>query len=262
MLYSAPQRIKEIVNYILTKSYNQQTKDKTFNAMFAVSSIDDAMLYYKEFQKQMQELPENQKLKLATIFSYAQNEAEPEEENNEDVSQLDKTKRDFLEDAIKDYNHIYSTDFNTNAEKFQNYYKDVSKNVKDKKVDLLLVVSMFLTGFDAPCLNTLFVDKDWKHHSLLQAFSRTNRILNSVKDHGNIVSFRDIEQQLNDAIVMFGQNQDAKNIILIHTFEEYYSKGYQDNNGNEKQSYIEIVEKLKSINPDEIRTFNQEKEFI
>ena len=120
---------------------------------------------------------------------------------------------------------------------------------------------MFLTGFDAPCLNTLFVDKDLKHHSLLQAFSRTNRILNAVKNHGNIVSFRDIEQQVNDAIALFGQNQDAKNIILIHTFEEYYSKGYTEQD-KQKSSYLEIVEKLKSINPDEIKTATEEKEFI
>lgn len=261
LLYSSPERIKEIVKYILEKAYNQQTKDKTFNAMFAVSSIDDAMLYYTEFQKQMKKLPEGQKLKLATIFSYAQNEAEPEEENNEDVSQLDKTKRDFLEDAIKDYNNIYKTNYNTGSS-FQNYYKDVSKNVKDKKLDLLLVVNMFLTGFDAPCLNTLFLDKDLKHHSLLQAFSRTNRILNSIKSHGNIVSFRDIEQQVNEAMTMFGNKESASDVILIHTFEEYYNKGYKDNNGNEKQSYIEIVEKLKSINIDEITTPKAEKEFI
>jgi len=261
LLYSSHERIKEVVKYILEKAYNQQTKDKKFNAMFAVSTIDDAMLYYKEFQKQMKELPEGQKLKLATIFSYAQNEAEPEEENNEDASKLDKTKRDFLEDAIKDYNNIYKTNYNIGSS-FQDYYKDVSKNVKDKKLDLLLVVNMFLTGFDAPCLNTLFLDKDLKHHSLLQAFSRTNRILNSVKDHVNIVSFRDIEPQVNESITMFGNKEGAGDVILIHTFEEYYNKGYQDNNGNEKQSYIEIVEKLKSINPDEIRTSKQEKEFI
>ena len=261
LLYSSPERIKEVVKYILENAYNQQTKDKTFNAMFAVSSIDDAMLYYKEFQKQMKELPENQKLKLATIFSYAQNEAEPEEENNEDASQLDKTKRDFLEDAIKDYNEIYKTNYNAGSS-FQDYYKDVSKNVKDKRLDLLLVVNMFLTGFDAPCLNTLFVDKDLKHHSLLQAFSRTNRILNAVKNHGNIVSFRDIEPQVNEAMTMFGNKEGAGDVILIHTFEEYYNKGYQDNNGNEKPSYVEIVEKLKSINPDEIKTSKQEKEFI
>ncbi|MBR1428710.1 MAG: type I restriction endonuclease subunit R [Rickettsiales bacterium] len=261
LLYSSHERIKEVVKYILENAYNQQTINKTFNAMFAVSSIDDAMLYYTEFQKQMAELPENQKLKLATIFSYAQNEAEPEEENNEDVSQLDKTKRDFLEDAIKDYNEIYKTNYNTGSS-FQDYYKDVSKNVKDKKLDLLLVVNMFLTGFDAPCLNTLFVDKDLKHHSLLQAFSRTNRILNAVKNHGNIVSFRDIEPQVNEAMTMFGNKEGAGDVILIHTFEEYYNKGYQDNNGNEKPSYFEIVEKLKEINVDEITTPKEEKEFI
>ena len=262
MLYASPERIKEVVKYILEKAYNQQTKNKTFNAMFTVSSIDDTMSYYTEFQKQMAELPESQKLKLATIFSYAQNEAEPDEENNEDVNQLDESKRDFLENAIKDYNKIYNTNFNTSADKFQNYYKDVSRKVKDKQLDLLLVVNMFLTGFDAPCLNTLFIDKDLKHHSLLQAFSRTNRILNAVKDHGNIVSFRDIEPQVNEAITMFGNKEGASEVILIHTFEEYYNKGYKDNNGRQKPSYIEIVEKLKSINPDKIITPKQEKEFI
>ena len=274
MLYSSPDRIKEIVKYILQKEYNIQTHNKDFNAMFAVSSIDDAIMYYKEFQKQMQDLPENKKLKIATIFSYAQNEAEPEEENNEDVNQLDSTKKDFLESAISDYNKIFKTSFNTTSEKFQNYYKDVSSRVKGEKdeikmtkneqIDLLIVVNMFLTGFDAPCLNTLFIDKELKHHSLMQAFSRTNRILNSAKEYGNIVSFRDIEQQLNEAIAMFGRKDctEAGNIILIHTFEEYYSKGYKDINGNIKPSYIEILTKLKMINPDNIFTQQQEKDFI
>jgi len=169
-----------------------------------------AKLYYTEFQKQLIDLPSDQKLKIATIFSYSPNEEESDgttDENSEDTTGLDATSRDFLENAIVDYNAMFGTSYDTSADKFQNYYKDVSQRVKDREIDVLIVVNMFLTGFDATTLNTLWVDKNLQSHGLIQAFSRTNRILNSIKTFGNIVCFRNLEKKVNDAISLFGDKQ-------------------------------------------------------
>lgn len=236
---SAPSRISNIVSYI-REHFDQKTKRNSFyslndrrlsgfNSIFAVSSIDMAKLYYIEFQKQMKDLPSDQKLKIATIFSYAANEEEPDgtlDENPEDTTRLDTTSREFLENAIKDYNKMFGTSYDTSADKFQNYYKDVSQKVKNKEIDLLIVVNMFLTGFDATTLNTLWVDKNLRLHGLLQAYSRTNRILNSVKTFGNIICFRNLEKRTNEAISLFG-DKEARGIVLLKTFEEYYN-GYED----------------------------------
>lgn len=168
-----------------------------FNSIFAVSSVNMAKLYYQEFKKQMDEDP-TKKLRIATIYSYGVNEEETDgildEENPEDTSALDQNSRDFLEGAIKDYNELFHTNYSTDGDKFQNYYKDVSLRMKNKELDLLIVVNMFLTGFDATTLNTLWVDKNLKMHGLIQAFSRTNRILNSIKTFGNIVCFRNLQK--------------------------------------------------------------------
>lgn len=189
-----------------------------------------AKLYYTEFQKQLKDLPSDQKLKIATIFSYAANEEEPDgtiDESSEDTTGLDGSSRDFLEAAIKNYNDTFGTSYDTSADKFQNYYKDVSQRVKDREIDILIVVNMFLTGFDATTLNTLWIDKNLQSHGLVQAFSRTNRILNSVKTHGNIVCFRNLEKKTNEAISLFG-DKEASGIVLLKTFDEYY-KGYTAN---------------------------------
>ncbi len=189
-----------------------------------------AKLYYTEFQKQLTDLPSDQKLKIATIFSYAANEEEPDgtiDESSEDTTGLDGSSRDFLEAAIKNYNDMFGTSYDTSADKFQNYYKDVSQRVKDREIDILIVVNMFLTGFDATTLNTLWIDKNLQSHGLVQAFSRTNRILNSVKTHGNIVCFRNLEKKTNEAISLFG-DKEASGIVLLKTFDEYY-QGYTAN---------------------------------
>ena len=231
--------MSNIVRYI-REHFDQKTKRNSFytlkerrlsgfNSIFAVSSIDMAKLYYNEFQKQLKDLPSDQKLKVATIFSYSANEEEPDgtiDENPEDTAGLDASSRDFLEQAIADYNGMFGTSYDTSADKFQNYYKDVSQRVKDREIDVLIVVNMFLTGFDATTLNTLWVDKNLQSHGLIQAFSRTNRILNSIKTFGNIVCFRNLEKRTNDAISLFG-DKEASGIVLLKTFDEYYS-GYQD----------------------------------
>lgn len=189
-----------------------------------------AKLYYTEFQKQLKDLPSDQKLKIATIFSYAANEEEPDgtiDESSEDTTGLDGSSRDFLEAAIKNYNDMFGTSYDTSADKFENYYKDVSQKVKDREIDILIVVNMFLTGFDATTLNTLWIDKNLQSHGLVQAFSRTNRILNSVKTHGNIVCFRNLEKKTNEAISLFG-DKEASGIVLLKTFDEYY-QGYTAN---------------------------------
>ena len=216
-----------------------------FNSIFAVASVPMAKLYYKEFQKQMTEDP-TKKLKTAVIYSYAPNEEETDgllgEENSEDTSALDKSSRDFLDEAINDYNLMFHTNYSTDGDKFQNYYKDVSLRMKNKELDLLIVVNMFLTGFDATTLNTLWVDKNLKMHGLIQAFSRTNRILNSVKTFGNIVCFRNLQRRVDDAIKLFG-DKDAGGIVLLHSFKEYYY-GYEDSQGKHMPGYIEMIEEL------------------
>ena len=209
----------------------QKSRLTGFNSIFAVASIEAAKLYYMEFQRQMREHPENS-LKIATIYSYDPNGDDNsidifDDENPENTDGLDKSSREFLESAIKDYNKMFGTNYDTSSDKFQNYYKDVSLRMKNREIDLLIVVNMFLTGFDATTLNTLWVDKNLKSQGLLQAFSRTNRILNSVKTFGNIICFRNLEDETNKSIALFG-NKDAGGIVLLKTFKEYYEDGYED----------------------------------
>ena len=217
-----------------------------FNSIFAVASIPMARLYYNEFLKQMQERPEAERLKIATIFSYGINnevsEDFPEDENSEDTSGLSDSDRDFLETAIGHYNTMFKTNYDTSSEKFQNYYKDVSLRMKNREIDLLIVVNMFLTGFDATTLNTLWVDKNLRMHGLLQAYSRTNRILNTIKTFGNIVCFRNLEKATNDAIALFG-DKDACGIVLMRTFDEYFN-GYVNEKGKHVDGYNELIERL------------------
>ena len=197
-----------------------------FNALFATASIEAAKRYYTEFAKQQQVLPPDRRLKVGLIYSYAPNEAEEDgylDEEGFETDALDKSSRDFLEAAIGDYNAMFGTSYDTSSDKFQNYYKDLSLRLKNRQIDLVIVVNMFLTGFDATTLNTLFVDKRLVNHGLIQAYSRTNRILNSVKTYGNIVTFRDLEDETNDAIALFG-NKDAKGIVLLKPYGDYYAE--------------------------------------
>ena len=223
---------------------------KGFNSIFAVASVPMAKLYYNEFKKQMTADPSKQ-LKIATIFSYGANEAEADgildEENPEDTSALDQTSRDFLESAIADYNEMFHTNYDTSSEKFQNYYKDVSLRMKNKELDLLIVVNMFLTGFDATTLNTLWVDKNLKMHGLIQAFSRTNRILNSIKTFGNIVCFRNLQKRVDSAISLFG-NKDASGIVLLQPFKDYY-EGFIGIDGKRHDGYVDMVSQLETDFP-------------
>ncbi|MEU2401030.1 type I restriction endonuclease subunit R [Streptomyces sp. NRRL S-1314] len=202
----------------------QASRLKGFNAIFATASIEAAKRYYLEFKKQQAALVPDRRLKVATIFSYAANEDVSNDYLNDEgfeTGSLDQPSRDFLEEAIKDYNALFGTSYDTSADKFQNYYKDLSLRLKNREIDLVIVVNMFLTGFDATTLNTLFVDKRLVNHGLIQAYSRTNRILNSVKTYGNIVSFRDLEHETNDAIALFG-NKDARGVVLLKPYAEYY----------------------------------------
>ena len=236
------------------KVFEHKTEQKLngFNAMFAVASIPMAKAYYNEFKSQQADLPEAQRLKIATIYSYGANEEEVDgilgEENPESTTQLDQQSRDFLEGAIQDYNKMFSTNYDTSSDKFQNYYKDLSLRMKNRQVDLLIVVNMFLTGFDATTLNTLFVDKNLKQHGLIQAFSRTNRILNSVKTFGNIVCFRDLQQATDDAIALFG-DKDASSIVVLKDFLSYYD-GYDTEKGKHCYGYKELVEQLQDEFPE------------
>lgn len=282
----APQRIKLVTKYIL-EHFDQKTYrgDKTyiyntltnisqvasgkngaveeikqkqrvsgFNSIFAVASVPMAKLYYEEFKKQMAKDP-TKKLRIATIFSYGANEAEYDEgssgildeENSEDTSALDQSSRDFLEAAIKDYNEMFHTNYSTDSDKFQNYYKDVSLRMKNKELDLLIVVNMFLTGFDATTLNTLWVDKNLKMHGLIQAFSRTNRILNSIKTFGNIVCFRNLQKRVDTAISLFG-DKNAGGIVLMKGFKDYYY-GYEGIDGKQMSGYADMMEELEEKFP-------------
>ncbi len=234
----APERIAQIVGYV-REHFDQKTKRASsyshdgkrligFNSLFACASIDAAKRYYAEFAEQQKVLPEAQRLKVGLIYSFAANEEEDDgllSEEEFETDGLDASSRDFLEGAIRDYNALFGTSFDTSADKFQNYYKDLSQRLKKRDLDIVIVVNMFLTGFDATTLNTLWVDKNLKAHGLIQAYSRTNRILNSVKTYGNIVSFRNLEQATNDALALFG-NKDAKGIVLLKPYAEYY-KDYQ-----------------------------------
>lgn len=216
-----------------------------FNAIFAVSSVQAAKLYYQEFKKQMSAEP-SKRLRVATIYSYGANEEESDgildEENPEDTSALDQTSREFLEGAIRDYNEMFNTNYSTDGDKFQNYYKDVSLRMKNKELDLLIVVNMFLTGFDATTMNTLWVDKNLKMHGLIQAFSRTNRILNSIKTFGNIVCFRNLQKRVDSAISLFG-DKNAGGIVLLQSFNDYYY-GYVSFDDKPMPGYVDMIEEL------------------
>ena len=276
--FLAPERIRMVTNYILThfdqktyrgsKTYTfsvlqniadvasasgraaieeikQKQRVSGFNSIFAVSSVEAAKLYYAEFQRQMAETPQR-RLKVALIYSYGANEAETDgildEENSEDTSALDANSRDFLEKAIRDYNEMFHTNYSTDGDKFQNYYKDVSLRMKNKELDLLIVVNMFLTGFDATTLNTLWVDKNLKMHGLIQAYSRTNRILNSIKTFGNIVCFRNLQKRTDDAISLFG-DKNAGGIVLMRGYKDYYF-GYEDDDGKYHPGYADMIKEL------------------
>lgn len=253
-ILSSPERISNIVKYI-REHFDQKTKRNSyykikdrryagFNSIFAVSSIEVAKKYYTEFQKQLAGLPNDKQLKVATIYSFGVNDEDADgmiDENSEDTSGLDVSSRDFLESAITDYNNMFGTSYDTSADKFQNYYKDISERVKTREVDILIVVNMFLTGFDATTLNTLWVDKNLKLHGLLQAYSRTNRILNSVKTFGNIVCFRNLEKATNESIALFG-DKEAGGIVLLKAYGDYYY-GYEDG-GKEIRGYESLVREL------------------
>ena len=272
-----PERISEITKYILkvfnTKTYRNEFYDlknrrlNGFNAMFAVQSVESAKLYYEEFQKKQKSLPEEKRLKVATIFSFAANE-EPSslgeiEEEGFETTAMNSTAKEFLKKVIDDYNNVFKTNFTIDGQGFQNYYSDLSKKVKDKDIDLLIVVGMFLTGFDAPTLNTLFVDKNLRYHGLIQAFSRTNRILNKTKAFGNIVCFRNLERATEDAIKTFG-DENSVNVILEKSYDEYIN-GFKDNEtGKTFKGYIEICEELiaKFPDPTGIELEADKKEFV
>jgi type I restriction enzyme, R subunit len=231
----SPERIGQVVGYV-REHFDQKTRRASgykhdgrrlsgFNSLFATASIDAAKRYYAEFARQQQALPEAQRLKIGLIYSFAANEADDDLLDDEafETDGLDQSSRDFLDAAIRDYNALFNTSFDTSADRFQNYYKDLSHRLKRRELDIVIVVNMFLTGFDATTLNTLWVDKNLRSHGLVQAYSRTNRILNSVKTYGNIVSFRDLEQETNDALALFG-NKDAKGIVLLKPYAEYHDE--------------------------------------
>ena len=293
---SDPRRISNVSKYILEhyaqqtlqgKSYKQSVvtnveklaKDKKkkveeerakttlsgFNSILAVQNIPMAKQYYLELLKQMEELPANKRLKIATIFSYGVNEADPEDEgdeNSDNTDGLDASSREFLERAIKDYNELFGTSYDTSADKFPNYYKDVSLRMKNREIDILLVVNMFLTGFDATTLNTLWVDKNLRYHGLLQSYSRTNRILNSIKQFGNIVCFRNLEEPTNKALSLFG-DPEARGVSILRPFKDYFY-GYDDQKGQHQKGYQELVEELLNmLKPGELPVGEEaEKQFI
>ena len=242
-----PQRISIVTRYIIDH-FAEKTKLHKFNSILAVDSVPTAIQYYNEFKKQLAE-PGAPDLKIATIFTYSANEPEEDEwgtgedENPEDAGKMDKLSRDALDAAIKDYNATWGTSYSTDGDSFQNYYKDVSLRMKNKQIDILIVVGMFLTGFDAKTLNTLWVDKNLKMHGLLQAYSRTNRILNAVKNCGNIVCFRNLEKATNDSLAIFGDDK-ASGLVFMKSFEEYYKTGYEDEKGNFHEPYTELVKRL------------------
>ncbi|EEW78484.1 type I restriction endonuclease subunit R [Haemophilus influenzae] len=258
-----PERIKEISQYLLNnfkqKTHRLNATGKGFNAMFAVSSVEAAKRYYETLQNLQSE--QEKPLRIATIFSFAANEEQdaigdiPDE--TFEPTALNSTAKEFLTKAIDDYNHYFGTSYGVDSQSFQNYYRDLAKRVKNQEVDLLIVVGMFLTGFDAPTLNTLFVDKNLRYHGLMQAFSRTNRIYDTTKTFGNIVTFRDLEQNTIDAITLFG-DKNTKNVVLEKSYDSYF-------NGDDNQrGYAEIVKELKESFPDptEIETEQDKKEFV
>ena len=252
---AAPERIHEVTKYILAHFDQKTMRSKAyslkgqrvlgFNSMFAVASIPVCMKYYEEFRRQLKEA--GRSLTIATIFSYAANEDDPEDalpDEDFDTAGLARRSRDFLDDAIADYNEQFHTNFSTDGDSFQNYYKDLSQRMKKREIDLLIVVNMFLTGFDATTLNTLWVDKNLKYHGLIQAFSRTNRILNSVKTFGNIVAFRNLAKATDDAISLFG-DENAESVVLLRGFRDYYD-GYDDEKGQHHKGYAELIAELRA----------------
>ena len=275
-MFLHPERITEITKYILdkfdSKTYrNTQytVKDKRingFNAMFAVQSVDAAKMYYEEFKKQQADLPEDKKLKVATIFSYAPNEERASgeiEEESMSSSAMSTTAKQFLTNVVDDYNSFFQTNFTIDGNGFENYYKDLSSRVRNKEVDLLIVVGMFLTGFDAPTMNTLFVDKNLRYHGLIQAFSRTNRILNKMKAFGNIVCFRNLEKATKDAIKLFG-DENSINVIIERSYDDYINGFTDEDTGVVFKGYKELCEEIveKFPDPTEIKLEKDKKEFV
>ena len=263
-----PVRIREISQYILNhfrqKTHRTKGGNSGFNAMFAVSSIDAAKLYYESLNALQKD--STKPLKIATIFSFAANEEQSAKgeipDETFEPSAMDQSAKEFLTKAIKDYNKMFKTSFGVDSKEFQNYYRDLAKRVKNQDVDFLIVVGMFLTGFDAPTLNTLFVDKNLRYHGLMQAFSRTNRIYDATKTFGNIVTFRDLEKATVDAITLFGDSR-TRDVVLEKSYREYL-QGFTDiATGKARRGYLEIVRELqeKFPNPDQIETEKQKKEF-
>ena len=262
-----PKRIEQIAQYVLDnfkqKTHRFNAGNNGFNAMFAVSSVDAAKAYYQTF-KQLQSAVKNP-LKIATIFSFAANEEQDAigdiVDESFEVEAMNSSAKKFLKSAIDDYNDYFATSYDVDAKSFQNYYRDLAKRVKNKEVDLLIVVGMFLTGFDAPTLNTLFVDKNLRYHGLIQAYSRTNRIYNSTKSFGNIVTFRDLEQDTIDAITLFGKS-NTRNIVLEKSYQEYM-EGFTDA-GVARRGYLEVIAELQERfpDPDVIQTEKDKKDFV
>lgn len=264
-----PERIKEISQYILNnfrlKTHRSHANRKGFNAMFAVSSVDAAKLYYKSLTTLQKD--SERPLKIATIFSFAANEEQSAIgeilDETFETSAMDSSAKEFLSQAIKDYNDLFKTNFGVDSNGFQNYYRDLASRVRKQEIDLLIVVGMFLTGFDAPTLNTLFVDKNLRFHGLMQAFSRTNRIYDATKTFGNIVTFRDLEQSTIDAITLFG-DKNTKNVVLEKSYKEYM-EGFTDiSTGEARRGYVDVVKELESrfSNIDEIVTEKDKKDFV
>ena len=262
-----PKRIEQIAQYVLDnfkqKTHRFNAGNNGFNAMFAVSSVDAAKAYYQTF-KQLQSAVKNP-LKIATIFSFAANEEQDAigdiVDESFEVEAMNSSAKEFLKSAIDDYNGYFATNYDVDAKSFQNYYRDLAKRVKNKEVDLLIVVGMFLTGFDAPTLNTLFVDKNLRYHGLIQAYSRTNRIYNSTKSFGNIVTFRDLEQDTIDAITLFGKS-NTRNIVLEKSYQEYM-EGFTDA-GVARRGYLDVIAELQERfpDPDVIQTEKDKKDFV
>lgn len=276
---AAPERIANVTAYILENFARQTKRDKTysfsrtmnvaalasdkkksvaeerksvrvrgFNSLFAVQNIEFAKKYYVDFKKQMAGRPSDKQLKVAVIFTCPVNEdidSFTDDENPDNVEGLDESSCDFLDDAIGDYNRMFHTNYDTSSDKFSNYYKDVSQRMKNREIDILIVVNMFLTGFDATTLNTLWVDKNLRYHGLLQAFSRTNRILNSIKVAGNIVCFRNLDDATNDALALFGDSE-AHSVVVLRKFEDYMN-GYEDNRGRHVKGYTELLDELRKM---------------